>query len=136
LMVVAMLLISAVTVVGSSAAATKQALQITTSPALFPAFDPGITDYVVRCTGTSPVQVSVNPTPGTKVTVDGGPPIKKATTVAVNLAPSQAFSFNVNPPGNSSTNYYVRCLPTDFPTFSVSRPGTPQAEYYVLNSAS
>ena len=132
---------AAASVAGGVASATPPStlastLQISSSPGLFPSFDPTVTDYVVRCVPGQPVSFSVSPPPGVKVTVDGGPAIKSSsgpTLIAVNVSASQEFSFTVNPPGNSSTTYYVRCLPSDFPTWTVSRPGTPQAQFYVVN---
>jgi hypothetical protein len=128
---------AAASVASGVASATSQAtLQISSSPGLFPSFDPTVTDYVVRCVSGQPVRFSVSAPPGTKVTVDGGSTIKSSstpTTVAINVSAGQEFSFMVNPPGNSSTTYYVRCLPSDFPTWTVSRPGTPQAQFYVVN---
>ena len=46
-------------------------LQITTSPALQPAFDPTVPDYVSVCTAATPIVVSVVAPAGTTVSVDG-----------------------------------------------------------------
>jgi hypothetical protein len=106
-------------------------LQVTTSPALSPAFDPGITDYVVPYKPGSPVQLVVDAPTSTRVSVASQTLGALRSTTQVNLTPGQSFSFVVNSPGSSKT-YYVRCLPTDFPTWTTERPGTPQSEYYII----
>jgi hypothetical protein len=47
--------------------------EIGAAPALFPSFDPAITDYVVRCDPAQPVAVSVSAPEGNSVSVDGAP---------------------------------------------------------------
>ena len=48
------------------------ALSVSADPALYPAFEEGIKDYVTRCTG-SPVALRINAPAGTAVSVDGQP---------------------------------------------------------------
>jgi hypothetical protein len=108
---------------------------ITTSPALTPAFDPAIPNYVAKC-GTSAsaattVTVSVTSPTGTTVSVDAGTPRPGTFTANVSRAWGQGFAFSVFT-GGSPVTYHVRCLPSDFPSFDVQHLGTTQAEYYVV----
>jgi hypothetical protein len=47
-------------------------LEVSTSPVLFPAFDPTVSDYVVRC-DANPVSVTIGAPAGTTVSVAGQP---------------------------------------------------------------
>src|SRR4029079_5689644 len=119
----------------SAIAATGQPT-ITTSPALTPAFDPSIPNYVAKC-GTSTsvattVSVSVASPAGTTVSVDGGAPRPGTFTASVSRAWGQGFAFSVFT-GSSPVTYHVRCLPTDFPGFAVNHSGNTQAEYYIIS---
>ncbi|MDQ1447098.1 MAG: hypothetical protein QOC79_69, partial [Actinomycetota bacterium] len=109
---------------------------ISTSPALTPAFDPSITNYVAKCgTSTSAattVTVSVTAPAGTTVSVDGGSPKTGTFTASVSRAWGQGFPFTVIVGQQSPVTYHVRCLPTDFPPFAVNHSGTTQAEYYII----
>ncbi len=111
------------------ATASAQATQITMQPALYPAFDPSITDYVVRCTG-APVLVTVAADPGTQVVVDGQAPQGGMFTASVPLSAGQEFQFAVAT--SSTTIYHVRCLPTDFPQWTFQRSDQPQAGWYAV----
>ncbi|HMC70464.1 MAG TPA: hypothetical protein VKJ07_15015, partial [Mycobacteriales bacterium] len=64
-------------------AAATPTFGLSTTPALYPAFAPTVTDYVARCTG-SPVTVSIQVPLGTSVSVDG------------QLGHMTSFSTNVN----------------------------------------
>ena len=113
----------------STAAGT---VTITATPGLYPAFSSAVSDYVVRCTGSSPVKVNVSSS-GTSAafTVDGRQAPSGSTT-AVSLKQGQSFTIGVTPQGGTAQNYFVRCLPSGFPTWTSSRPGSPQAEYYLV----
>ena len=126
---VAVLLVAAVggTVTAGPAAAAVTA--ISTNPALYPTFNPGVSDYVVRCTQTTPVSVTVTATTGTTVRVDGKVPSGGA--VQVPLRYGQSFTIAATSSGVTQ-NYFVRCLPAGFPTWTSQRSGSPQAEYYVV----
>ncbi|HTL85182.1 MAG TPA: arylsulfotransferase family protein, partial [Acidimicrobiia bacterium] len=109
---------------------------ISTSPALTPAFDPSITNYVAKC-GTSTsvattVTVSVTAPAGTTVSVDGASPKTGSFTASVSRAWGQGFAFTVIVGQQSPVTYHVRCLPTDFPAFAVNHSGTTQAQYYIV----
>jgi hypothetical protein len=110
--------------------ATAQTLAVTTQPALYPSFDPGVTDYVTRCTPGNPVGVTVSTEPGTEADVDGEGPRSGDFTSSVSLNAGQSFRI-VATAGPATSTYYVRCLPSDFPSWSTVRNGTPQASFYV-----
>jgi Cadherin-like beta sandwich domain len=111
--------------------ASVNTVQFSASPALTPAFDPAVRDYVVRLTsGTQVVQVNVSNSDGadttTTVSVDGQAPKTGAIGAQVSLEFGQGFKITAVQ-GASSRNYYVRSLPNGFPTWGSQRNGTPQA---------
>ena len=110
---------------------TPTELQVTTSPALFPAFNPAVTDYVVRCDPSSPVQVNIDTPSGTSVSVAGQPAQSGTFSVQVTRNVGQSFTI-VSTASSGTSTYYVRCLPADFPTWSSTHTGTTQAEWYVV----
>jgi hypothetical protein len=107
-------------------------LAVATTPALQPAFDPSITDYVSLCNASTPVQVSVTAPAGTSVAVDGHLAQTGAFVVAVTRDVGQSFSF-VAKTLSSTTTYYVRCLPPDFPPITATRTGPTQAQFYMVS---
>ncbi len=110
-------------------------LAISTNPALFPAFDPAVTDYVARCT-TAPTLVSVEAPPGTTVSVAGSAAKSGRFSQEVVRATGQRFAFTVQLGTQPPSAYNVRCLPTDFPTWTTSLTGPTQAEWYLTTSGS
>lgn len=110
-------------------------VQFSTSPALSPAFNPAVQDYVVRCSDNVPIQVSVSNSDGadvtTTVSVDGQSPKPGAFAAQVSVLQGQGFKVAAAQ-GAAATTYYVRCLPNGFPTWGSQRPGIPQAEYYIV----
>ena len=119
-------------VTGGAIAAGPAAAAVTaisTNPALYPTFNPGVSDYVVRCTQTTAVRVTVTATAGTTVHVDGKVPAGGA--VQVPLRYGQSFTIEATSAGMTQ-DYFVRCLPAGFPPWTSQRPGTPQAEYYLV----
>jgi hypothetical protein len=113
------------------ALAAPASVNVTSSPALFPAFTAGIADYVVRCPDNGPTQVQVATSGDVRVSVDGGPDRKGRFGTAVPLKSGQAFTIRVKG-SRFAGSYYVRCLPSDFPQWTVNRPGNPQAQYYMM----
>lgn len=103
--------------------------RVTGDPALFPAFDPDITDYVVRCKSGTPESVSVSSE--APVAVDGHAAQSGDRTTKVALEPEQAFAFTWYANQGTRT-YHVRCLPEGFYDWTTERHGTPQAQWYVV----
>jgi hypothetical protein len=107
-------------------------LQVTTAPALFPAFDPGISDYVVRADSAATAQVTVTVPAGMRVSVDGQPEKSESFSTSVSLSEGKQFTISTASGEGDATTYHVRCLPSDFPLWTAERPGVPQAEWYLL----
>src|SRR6476661_8888135 len=96
-LVLAISLVVGMFAVPQSALAAPGDPTISTSPALTPAFDPGITNYVIRCgtstTAATTVTVSVTAPVGTTVSVDGSSPRTGTFSASVSRAWGQGFSF-------------------------------------------
>lgn len=116
--------------VEDTAGATQ--LSITAKPALFPDFDPRVSDYVTRCAG-SPVEMTVVAPADTDVAIDGGPSRKGAFTTKVRLHANQGFSFT-RTTGAASSTHHVRCLPADFPQWQFESFAPAEQEFYVVAS--
>jgi hypothetical protein len=116
-------------VVSPLASARAQDLQVSTQPALYPAFDPSISDYVTRCTAGTPEEVSISAPVDTAITVDNQGSRTGDFTAQVNLAAGESFGI-VATSGGTDVGYHVRCLPADFPAWTFERSGQPQAEWY------
>jgi Arylsulfotransferase (ASST) len=106
-------------------------LHVRSDPALFPAFDPSVSDYVVRCGTGVPTRVWIAPARRAKVAFDGGAARAKPFARSVRLASGQGLSF-ATVRGRHGRRYHLRCLPSDFPGWTVERHGTPQAQGYVV----
>ena len=117
----------------AGSAASVSTVQISTTPGLYPAFNPAISDYVVRCTPGTPVQVSVSNSDSsdtsTTVSVNGQAPRAGAFAAQVSLGYSQGFTIAVQ--GATSQDYYVRCLPAGFPAWTSQLSGPTQAAFYL-----
>jgi hypothetical protein len=109
-------------------------LSITAQPALFPGFDPAVSDYVTRC-ASSPVAMTVEAPTGTQVSVDGQAPRSGTFTQYVPLATGQGFSV-ATIAGGQTRSHYVRCLPGDFPDWSFSRSAQPTLDGALVTLAS
>jgi hypothetical protein len=105
---------------------------ISTTPGLFPAFDPSISDYVVRCQPANSVTVSVSAPQGTVVSVDNGPAQTGSFTRTVALDAGQAFRVTSTRSAQAAASYHVRCLPSDFPAFTAKRTGPTQAAFFAM----
>lgn len=129
------IVISASAVCSRQSIASVDTVQFSTTPVLYPAFGPTISDYVIQTTGTTAIQVTVtNSDPAdttTTVSVDSQWPITGGFTTYVTLDQGQGFIITVMQ-GTASRSYYVRTLPSGFPTWGTQQLGTPQAEYYVV----
>lgn len=105
-------------------------LSITAQPALYPDFDPAISDYVARCDGSS-LDMNVVAPANTYVAIDGEEPRNGSFTTEVPLQANQAFSF-VRSTGASQSTHHVRCLPADFPQWTFQRFAAPMQQWYVV----
>src|SRR5947199_4159928 len=105
---------------------------ISTTPALFPAFQSDVLDYVNRCDPNTPTDGQVDAPAGTTVSVNGSPPSNGQFSVAVPQSIDEQFTIDVATAGNTTT-HHVRCLPTDFPTFTVQQNGPTQAQFYAAS---
>jgi len=114
------------------AAVNAPGLVISTNPALYPAFQPAVTDYVSRCRDGVPVGVSVQTPPAFAASVDGQPARTGSFSTAVRRHPGQEFSVVVREPNGQTLTYYVRCLPGDFPAFGSQQLGQTQSEWYLV----
>jgi Arylsulfotransferase (ASST) len=104
--------------------------KITTSPALAPAFNPGVYNYVTRCEPAGRVWVFVTAN-GTPVSVDGQVARTGTFAAPVTLAIGQRFTLVLGT-GSGAASYNVRCLPQDFPHYTFQLLGQPQAAYYLV----
>lgn len=135
---IGLLVLMAIVVVpnGVSGAATHQSsgsgsFSITTDPPLAPAFSAAITDYTVRCAGTtndlSSAPTSLTTT-GTGATTVGKTRFTNPVSVDLPLVANQGIT--VTSGGNS---YHIRCLPADFPAYTTSVTGPVQASGFTLD---
>ena len=104
---------------------------VAANPGLTPPFDPAVSDYTVKCTG-SPLQISGRTAEGATVSVDGQASEAGAFQTSVPLEENQEFEFSVTETGEQHT-YYVRCLPSDFPTWEYTGYHPLEHEFYVVN---
>jgi hypothetical protein len=128
-----------IVVTGSSLA------NIVMSPlALTPAFDPAITDYVLRCQpGVNTVHASLVADGGT-ITAQGNHGasldirqdlLENEALVVVAKAPHGLIaSQKGDVDENGRIQYWIRCLPHDFPQLSVARPGNPPPGWYLTSN--
>jgi hypothetical protein len=125
---------------------------IVTSPlVLTPAFDPAITDYVLRCqTGINALHASLYAAGGSigalgshGATIDVREDlVENEALVIAARAPRNLLGNQPGPGGETDENgrvqYWIRCLPADFPQLTVTRPSNPPPGWYLtgnLNSA-
>jgi hypothetical protein len=114
----------------ASAAPGVSAVTVSASPGLSPAFSAAQPDYVVRCDGLTPVELTLTAPSGETVSVNGQTPQGGSFTDALQLAPDQEFTVTVASTG-STRAYYVRCVPADFPASTVSGRGSSSIEGFV-----
>jgi hypothetical protein len=127
--------IAALAVLAACAAALPPAAAaaplVRSDPSLFPTFQRGAADYVVRCKQGEHVTLTVDAPAGTKVGVADRDARGGRYHARVRLDPGRAFSIRVRA-HDSRRTHHVRCLPADFPRFHVTRKATPQAAWYLL----
>lgn len=118
---------------GSTATATVTVAcltTVTTSVALFPAFDPKVSDYVVRCDGVS-LGISGRTAAGASISVDATAPETGKFEDTVPLGENEEFGFSVDENGEE-LDYHVRCLPAGFPIWNFDRLLQPAHQFYVV----
>ena len=106
-------------------------LSITATPALYPAFDPAVIDYVTRC-GSDPVAFEVAAPAGTEVAVDGAAARSGRFTESVQLAAGQRAAITATT-GATTDTFHVRCLPADFPAWTHARSGQPSQGWTLVS---
>lgn len=111
---------------------TDAPVEIEVSSTLIPAFAPEVSDYVTRCPGATPVDISVTAPNGSSVSVDGGAPAGGEFTVPVPLEEGQGFQITVQT-STAPDTYFVRCLPSDFPEWTFDRISPPNNDFYVVD---
>lgn len=104
--------------------------KVSATPALYPEYSPGTSDYVTRCDG-SPVQIDVDAGPGNSIDVDGQGSDDGDFSTEVELAANQKFSF-VRDAGASQTTHHVRCLPADFPEWTFEKFSAARQQWYLV----
>ncbi|HEY2326363.1 MAG TPA: arylsulfotransferase family protein [Gaiellaceae bacterium] len=109
----------------SQAGEAPELSQLTASPGLFPAFAPGITDYVVRCSTAATTQLNVFAASGTVATIAG----QRRNAARLPLRAGQSVTVT-GIRGRRTIAYHVRCLPSDFPNWQATGAGTPD-RYFV-----
>ena len=124
----------AVRVLAMVSTAAAQTVSVTATPALYPAFDESVTDYVTRCAAGTPVNLDVTAGPGTEVDVDRQGPRTGTFTASVALNTGQGFEVVATEGANTAT-YHVRCLPASFPTWTFQRSAEPSVEWFTVDSA-
>jgi hypothetical protein len=109
-----------------------QSFELSSTPALTPAYSPSVPDYTVRCTSGQPVSVEAKIPAAESLKLDGVEEPSGATVQAdVPLRAGQAFYFTVVDSLGSHT-HAVRCLPSDFPAWNATVPGSPQVAWLLL----
>jgi hypothetical protein len=115
----------------SPAASPQQQLQIAGDPALYPAFDPAVSDYASRCGASGSLKLTIDAPPGETVSVDGGPPQSGSFESTTQLKAGQGLVATASSAAGSAS-YHVRCLPADFPVWTAERTGPTQAQWYLI----
>jgi hypothetical protein len=104
--------------------------QVAADPALRPAFDPAIRDYVTRCDPATPIDVSVAAPAGTRVSVDGRAAREGSFTEAVTLGASEATSIAVTSRASTGT-FHVRCVPPEVPDWTVEASAPTESAFFI-----
>jgi hypothetical protein len=121
---------AAVVCTPSAQAATKMGAH----PALFPAFDTKVSDYVSRCHSGRQLRLKIHAPSSQRVTVGGRKAQAGSTKATLSLTGGQGVSVTIAS-GHKRATYHVRCLPKDFPTWTAQRHGRPQASFYIVTPA-
>jgi hypothetical protein len=98
---------------------------------LFPAFDPDVSDYAIRCPGDE-MLVSGRAGDGTSVSIGGGPALSTDFSLTVPITPGQGLTITATR-GPRVASHHVRCLPADFPGWDFQRFAQPDNDFYVVS---
>jgi hypothetical protein len=109
----------------------ERATLVTTNPGLSPSFSSDVSDYVVRCDGTNPVDVQVQSPPGSTSSIDGRAATGGTNTASVALNAGQSFDV-VLTSQTDQRRYHVRCLPSDFPVYQFTSPRRATQQWYIV----
>ena len=98
-------------------------LRVAGGGAMFPAFDPDVFHYGVRCAERQALSVSAAVrSPGARLALNGGPWTAALEDAAATLAEDEDLVVAVEAPGTEGhTAYVVHCVPLDFPEAEVLR---------------
>jgi hypothetical protein len=110
------------------------ATRIGASPALYPAFNSNVSDYVSRCHTGRKLVLAIHAARGTQVAVGSRKPKAGKMRVTLKRAGGQGVSVKLIT-GKGRATYHVRCLPKDFPPWTSERHGKPQASFYIVTPA-
>src|SRR4051794_41818182 len=86
-------------------------LSVSGRPRLFPAFDPNVRTYVVRCVPGKPLRLTFDTPARTKVAVDGRKARGGSFNRSIPVSRGESGCFL----GTGSRRYLVPCLPSDLP---------------------
>jgi hypothetical protein len=116
---------------GCDDGAAARTLSVAARPGLYPAFNPGIHDYVSRCGKTHRLRLSVTPADGGTAAVNAGK--ARSAPFRVHLRVRSGRRTVVVSRGQGRTaRYHVRCLPRRFPHWTTTRNGRTQAAFYLV----
>jgi hypothetical protein len=106
---------------------------VTTNPPLFPTFEAGVRNYVVRCTPGTPTKVHVTAPSSALVSVAQRYPLNGTFDESVPQQVGERFTIAVTTDvaNNVTTTYNVRCLPADFTDWSVTRSSYGVTPYFM-----
>lgn len=113
------------------APAAAASVKLSARPALYPAFQRGISDYVSRCKPGKPLVLSGSATGGEKVAIGSRPAHSGEFSESLSRTSGGGVTVRVMSQSRPGT-FHIRCLPTDFPKWDASRPGKPQAQWYFV----
>jgi Arylsulfotransferase (ASST) len=129
---------SALIIVGLFGAAAEAApppgqVSFSSTPSLFPTFQPAIPDYVVRC-NNGPVTVQGHTSGGWEAAIGKHAFRSGDFSEVVPLSAGRAFTITVRDVGRTQLyRYYVRCVPNDFPQYTYTRYGPVSPKYFSVD---
>ena len=105
--------------------------RLTSTPALYPAYSPGVHDYVVRCDPAGRTRFTTWAAAGSAPFIDG----VHRRTALLRLGAGEAVTVEARNRSGSAA-YHVRCLPPDFPAFTETRSAATSAWYVMTPTLS